>query len=91
MKYWRRPLDRDRIEIKHYCIDVLKEQCKGCGWCTEFCPRGVIHESPEFNGKGYHIVYADEDNECVDCGLCVLICPEFALRVVPIKKEVQSG
>lgn len=85
MKYWRKPLDRDRLEIHSYHIQVQAERCKGCGWCIEFCPRHVIHESKEFNSKGYHPVYAEPDNECLNCGLCVLICPEFALKVNPGK------
>jgi len=87
MKYWRKTLDRDRVKPKHYQIRVLKERCKGCRFCTEFCPKQVLHESTEFNSKGYHPVYADSNNECVDCGLCELICPEFAISVVPLEED----
>ena len=91
MKYWRKPLDQDRIKTHHYQIQVLKERCKGCGWCTEFCPRQVIHESLEFNSKGYHPVYAESDNDCLDCGLCELICPEFAIHVVSTGGDNNGG
>ena len=84
MKYWRKPLDQDRIKSGHYQIQVLKEQCKGCALCIEFCPQQVINESTEFNSKGYHLAYAESNNDCLSCGLCELICPEFAIRVVPL-------
>ena len=88
MKYWRKPLDQDRNKKKRYHIQVLDEQCKGCGWCIEFCPLNVIHVSSEFNAKGYHPVYVDAENECVDCGFCELICPEFALHITTIEEGV---
>lgn len=75
------------MKPQHYQLNVLKERCKGCELCIEFCPRQVIHESPEFNRKGYHPVYADSDNDCLDCGLCELICPEFAISVLPLLKK----
>ena len=91
MKYWRKPLDQDQIQTHHYQIQVIKERCKGCDWCVEFCPRQVIHQSSEFNSKGYHLVYADYNNDCLDCGLCELICPEFAIRVASLESEKASG
>ena len=47
----------------------------------------VLHESTEFNSKGYHPVCADSNNDCLNCGLCELICPEFAISVVPLEEE----
>ena len=87
MKYWRKTLDRDRIKRSRYQIRVLKDRCKGCRFCIEFCPRQVLHESTEFNSKGYHPVYADSDNDCLNCGLCELICPEFAICVDSLDEE----
>ncbi len=86
MKYWRKPLGQDQPKPGRYQIRVLKERCKGCRFCIEFCPRQVLHESAQFNRKGYHLVYADGDNDCLDCGLCELICPEFAISVVPLEE-----
>ena len=31
---------------------------------------------------------ADSDNDCLNCGLCELLCPEFAICVEPLDKEV---
>ncbi len=80
MKYWRKTLDQDRIPTRRYRLSVLKDRCKGCRLCIEFCPRQALKESPDFNSKGYHPPYTENDG-CLDCGLCELICPEFAISV----------
>ena len=84
MNYWRKTLDRDRIQPAHYQVQVIKDRCKGCRFCIEFCPKHVLRESTEFNRKGYHPVCADSNNDCLHCGLCELICPEFAISVEPV-------
>ena len=60
----------------------MKDRCKGCGFCTEYCPRKVLDLSSEFNEKGYHFPVTDRPEECVDCKLCQNICPEFAIFVL---------
>jgi len=87
MKYWRKALDQGKAKPSHGQIEILKDRCKGCRFCIEFCPRQVLEESIEFNRKGYHPVYAARSNDCVNCGLCELICPEFAIRVAPTEEE----
>ncbi|MFC1870491.1 ferredoxin family protein [Chloroflexota bacterium] len=92
MKYWRKPLDGDRVKPTRGRVKVLEDRCKGCRFCIEFCPRHVLEESKGFNSKGYHPVYAAHSDECADCGLCELICPEFAINVVPVEEEaVKAG
>jgi 2-oxoglutarate ferredoxin oxidoreductase subunit delta len=87
MKYWRKALDENKIEPSRGQIEILKDWCKGCRFCIEFCPRQVLEESTEFNIKGYHPVFAARSEDCVDCGLCEFICPEFAIRVEPLEVE----
>ncbi len=79
MKFWRTPLDADKIEVPHGETHIIKERCKGCSFCVEFCPKGVLKLSDEFNAKGYHPPEIIENDECVNCGLCEMICPEFAV------------
>jgi 2-oxoglutarate ferredoxin oxidoreductase subunit delta len=79
VKYWRRPLDADTVKSPKGKIYIIKEQCKGCGFCVEYCPRDVLELSQEFNKKGYHPPTAVREENCVSCGLCELICPEFAI------------
>lgn len=79
MAYWRKPLDSDRFKVATGEVVVIKERCKGCGFCIEFCPRDVLVFADEFNAKGYHPPYAAEQDKCLDCRLCETLCPEFAI------------
>ena len=92
MKYWRKTLDKDEAKlVTRGRVEVLKDRCKECGFCIEFCPKQVLEVSTEFNRKGYHPAYAHDHNECLNCGLCELICPEFAISVIPIEEEKAHG
>lgn len=63
-------------------VRIVQEQCKGCEFCIEFCPTGVLAVSKDYNAKAYRypVVVADT---CVDCKLCLTICPEYAIWPVP--------
>jgi 2-oxoglutarate ferredoxin oxidoreductase subunit delta len=79
--YWRQPLDRERVQIPHGIVHIIDERCKGCGFCVEFCPRGVLIMSKQTNSKGYHPPELKEHAQCINCGLCALLCPDFAIYV----------
>jgi 2-oxoglutarate ferredoxin oxidoreductase subunit delta len=81
MKFWRQPLDRDRIKVPCGHVRIIEERCKGCGFCVEFCPRHVLATSSRLNSKGYHLPEVTQDSHCLDCGLCMLLCPDFAIYV----------
>ena len=81
VKYWRQPLDRDRVRVPHGIIHIIEERCKGCGFCVEFCPRSVFVISKHTNPKGYHPPEITDSSQCADCGLCALLCPDFAIYV----------
>ena len=72
MKYWREPLDLKDIRVPHGEIHVLIERCKGCGWCVEFCPQGVLEVSDQINAKGYHPPPPAPSARCLRCGLVTL-------------------
>ena len=90
VKYWRKPLDLANVKVPHGILYVLKERCKGCGYCIEFCPQDVLVESSEFNSKGYHPPVVVNEAACVSCGLCEMICPEFAIFREEELREVTS-
>ena len=72
-----------KTPIKRLNIDIIidKDYCKGCGYCTQNCERGVyemeIINAQERKGKvrkGKHV-------NCVGCGYCELGCPNQAIWV----------
>jgi 2-oxoglutarate ferredoxin oxidoreductase subunit delta len=81
VKYWRKPLDVEKIEVPRGVIHILADQCKGCGFCVEYCPKDVLKLSEGYNVKGYHPPVVVKENECVHCRLCEILCPEFAIFV----------
>jgi 2-oxoglutarate ferredoxin oxidoreductase subunit delta len=85
--YWRKPLDIDRIKIPKGEIHILKDRCKECGFCIEFCPMKVLEKSDEFNVKGYHPPKIVDEHKCVACGFCEVICPDFAIYCVEMKND----
>lgn len=79
MRYWRKPLDFNRMKIPHGEVRIVFERCKGCGFCVEYCPKEVLRLSKKFNRKGYHPPEVIKHGECVNCNLCEMICPDFAI------------
>ncbi len=74
------------LKAKKGRIHIDREQCKGCGFCVEYCPRDVLELSDEFNEKGYHPPVIVNEDECCYCQLCEIICPDFAIFVT-LKQE----
>ncbi|MBN1113968.1 MAG: 4Fe-4S binding protein [Oligoflexia bacterium] len=55
------------------------ERCKGCGFCVEFCPSGILRFSTTYNEKGYHYPVAEHPEKCTGCNNCGLYCPDYAI------------
>ena len=77
----RRPLDLTSAKVPQGQVYVIPGRCKGCGYCIEFCPKGVLEYSQDINPKGYHypVVKRDDGYHCVHCEFCNLVCPEMAI------------
>jgi 2-oxoglutarate ferredoxin oxidoreductase subunit delta len=95
MKYTRKPYNIDEVEIPLGEVHIIKENCKGCGFCVEYCPSDVLELSKEYNTKGYHPPYVKNPDNCVNCGLCEMLCPDFTIwstlkKMVKVK-EVKKG
>jgi 2-oxoglutarate ferredoxin oxidoreductase subunit delta len=78
-KYFRMPYDWDSVKVAKGIVHIIKDRCKGCGFCVEYCPKDVLEISEEFNTKGYHPPLVRNADDCVNCGLCEMLCPEFAI------------
>jgi 2-oxoglutarate ferredoxin oxidoreductase subunit delta len=62
-------------------IKLIRELCKGCGYCIEFCPNKVFEESGEITEKGVTPPTIKHPERCTLCGLCTRLCPDFALTI----------
>ncbi|HDI00895.1 MAG TPA: ferredoxin family protein [Candidatus Bathyarchaeota archaeon] len=88
MRLPRKPLrPRKALRIREVEVLVIWDRCKGCGFCIEFCPRGVLDYSDKLNARGARPPVVVRPEECVGCGLCQDICPDLAIFVVPVKSE----
>jgi 2-oxoglutarate ferredoxin oxidoreductase subunit delta len=88
-KIRHQPLDGKKMSKPKAEIYIIKDQCKGCGFCIEFCPKKVLEESQEINARGVHAPKIVDESECIACGFCTTVCPDFAIFVVekPVKEE----
>jgi 2-oxoglutarate ferredoxin oxidoreductase subunit delta len=75
------PLDSEKIKQPKAEIHIINDQCKGCGFCIEFCPKKVLEESQEINARGVHAPKVVDEGKCIVCGFCTAVCPDFAIFV----------
>jgi len=74
-------------------IFIIKERCKECELCTEYCPEQILAKSDKINEKGYHFPTLKEGktfDDCTNCGFCQLVCPELAIFVVVHEEEKEK-
>jgi 2-oxoglutarate ferredoxin oxidoreductase subunit delta len=63
-------------------IIIDKELCKGCAYCVDTCPLGVIVIENNFNKKGFFPASAEHMEKCTGCSMCAQMCPEIAIEVL---------
>ncbi|MFQ5591678.1 MAG: ferredoxin family protein [Phycisphaerae bacterium] len=68
-------------------VHIIQERCKGCAYCVEFCPLGVLVISDNFNAKGYHYPVVADESKCSGCDLCGMYCPDFAICGVRLPRH----
>jgi len=62
------------------------EDCKACGYCIHFCPKGALSFSEQLNAQSYTPVQAEED-ACILCGTCYTVCPDMVFSIIEIKED----
>lgn len=65
-------------------IHIIKEFCKGCGICVEFCPKDVLALGSDFKVNAVNIEACNGDK------LCELRCPDFAIFIKKQKKTKEQ-
>ncbi|HAP31806.1 MAG TPA: tungsten formylmethanofuran dehydrogenase [Firmicutes bacterium] len=75
-------------------ILIQEDGCKGCSYCVEACPRGLIKIDPErINNLGYNpALFAEHAaGQCSGCALCAEICPEVLIEVYADNRKAGAG
>jgi len=62
-------------------IRIDADRCKGCSYCREACPAGVIAMRNKFNKGGCFTAFAQYPEKCTGCAICAVVCPEVAIEV----------
>jgi 2-oxoglutarate ferredoxin oxidoreductase subunit delta len=93
VRLWRTPLDTEKVKLPKAEIHIIKDQCKGCGFCIQFCPKKVLEESDEINARGVHPPKIVDEDKCIICTFCTSVCPDFAIFVLekPNKEDAKYG
>jgi len=89
VRLWRTPLDTKKVKLPKAEIHIIKDQCKGCNFCIQYCPTKVLEESEEINAMGVHPPRIIDESKCVVCSFCTAVCPDFAIYVV--EKQCKEG
>jgi 2-oxoglutarate ferredoxin oxidoreductase subunit delta len=62
-------------------ITIDRELCKGCAYCADTCPFGIIVIDKEINKKGFSPASVKDPDRCTGCAMCAQMCPEIAIEV----------
>jgi 2-oxoglutarate ferredoxin oxidoreductase subunit delta len=54
---------------------IIRQFCKGCRICVEFCPTGTLDLDDRFKVKVAH------PENCIACRMCEYRCPDMAIFV----------
>jgi len=67
-------MEKQEAKVKDHRI--IREWCKGCGICVNFCPKQVL----ELDDQDKAIAARPED--CIGCKMCEYRCPDLAIEII---------
>ena len=62
-------------------VVIDRERCKGCSYCVDSCPEGVLAIDRKFNSAGFFPARSRRSERCTGCAICARICPDIAIEV----------
>ncbi len=77
-------------DARKFEVVLKKESCKECGYCAEVCGIGTFVPTAGFNEKGYRPMEVKSSDHCVGCFKCFFVCPDFAIDVKEVIKDLAS-
>ena len=77
---------------KTHRVEIIPDECKGCGRCIKACPKKVLKMGSKLNFMGTPFAVYSGDG-CIGCGGCFYNCPEpGAVSIIEIIEEnAESG
>jgi 2-oxoglutarate ferredoxin oxidoreductase subunit delta len=63
------------VTARGHRFTILRQFCKGCRICVEFCPTGTLDLDDRFKVK-----VANPD-KCIGCLICERRCPDMAIFI----------
>ena len=80
-----------RDDLPKGFIEILKEECKGCGVCMDACPHNAIELSSDMNRRGHRYAHQMTAENCTGCTLCYVQCPSSAIVVYKLVNPRRVG
>ncbi len=63
------------VTPKGHRFTIIRQFCKGCRICVEFCPTKTLELDDRFKVKVAH------PEKCIACRMCEFRCPDMAIFV----------
>ena len=75
MKKFLKQVPEELVTPKGHRLTIIRQFCKGCRICVDFCPTGTLDLDDRFKVKVAH------PEKCIGCLMCELRCPDMAIFV----------